>query len=77
MTPEQRLSRALAHFLWMLEPPYTKACWHHCKHRADAMAAKEPSVYADLPRMLEEGLKGLRQSTSTAASTAASARSDR
>lgn len=69
MTDAEELASVLA-WLMSLATSNPTAWAPHCRRRAKDLASKEPRVYEQLPRMLEEGLKGLRQSTSTAACTA-------
>lgn len=76
MTPDQRLQTELTHLLNLCAPPFTRGWWPYCKAKAAALAAQEPRVFAELPRLLEEGVRSLSKSTQTAPSIGAQEKSD-
>lgn len=61
MTPDQRLQDALQWLLHLMSD-HPRGWWHHCKHRAQELADQEPRVFAELPRLLEEGVRSLSKS---------------
>ncbi len=69
MTDPERLQWHLGFYLSILRSPF-RAGWRDEIWRRAKELAKEPAL-ADLPRLLEAGLRELRQSTSTAGSTGA------
>lgn len=69
MTNEQRLQCELTHLLGLCRPPTTLNWRPYCRAKADALAAREPAVFADLPRLLEAGLRDLSARIQQARST--------
>lgn len=60
MTDPERLQCELTHPLGLCRPPTTLNWRPYCRAKAEALAAKEPAVFADLPRLLEAGLAGMK-----------------
>lgn len=75
MTEAEELASVLA-WLMNLAKSNPRAWAPHCRHRAQELASKEPRVFEQLPALLAKGLTSLKQSTSTAASTAEPEKSD-
>lgn len=69
MTDGQRLQCELTHLLNLCAPPFTAGWRPYCRAKAGALAAQEPAVFADLPRLLEEGLSSSKPSTPVQPST--------
>ena len=60
MTDPERLQTELRHLLNLCAPPLTLNWRPYCRAKASALAAAEPGVFADLPRLLEAGLRDLK-----------------
>lgn len=59
MTDPERLQCELTHLLNLCAPPLTVNWRPYCRAKAEALAARDP-VFADLPRLLEAGLRDLK-----------------
>lgn len=68
MTDPERLQCELKHLLNLCAPPLT-AYWEPVAKRKAVILAEWDKAYADLPRLLEVGLRGLSKSTPQARST--------